>query len=535
MVLKTGELDDSFIVKASEFSNNDQRKVMASVNGPCLMTPSGPAIRPMVDRDDPYSALCGAAVRFGNSVTSDRKTMLEFRAYVRSFVRKNFVPLSSETDLSFDTWIQSTGYSESRKAQLAQVYATFGEEMTGVPANVGAVKSFIKDERYNEYKHSRVINSRSDEYKVLVGPFCKAIEKVVFSHESFIKKVPVDDRPSYIKELLGSDGRFYVGDFTSFEGSFTKELMKSAEFELYVWMLSSLPDWMLDALCVMLHVNRISNRRWKILVLAKRMSGEMVTSLGNGFTNLMAWMFLVWKKGGSLKLVVEGDDCLANVRGCELEASDFQKLGLVCKIESHRDLNTTSFCGLLFDETAEDVITDPLKVLAEVGLASSRYYGCGRKMKMSLLRAKALSLAHQYPNCPIVRPLADKLLEVSKSYNVRQSVLDGLGVWRKEEFLSSTKSKLKPPDIKMASRVLMENIFGISVNEQIHIEKTLFVTEEVIFSPYLHHLIPNLWSGFADTYGTRTPTKVMTMTSRGNVLPQMDESHGFTPGVHHAE
>jgi hypothetical protein len=52
--------------------------------------------------------------------------------------------------------------------------------------------SFVKDEHYEGWKYPRLINSRSDQFKVFIGPTIKAMEHLVYSHlPEFIKHVPV--------------------------------------------------------------------------------------------------------------------------------------------------------------------------------------------------------------------------------------------------------------------------------------------------------------------------------------------------------
>jgi hypothetical protein len=88
---------------------------------------------------------------------------------------------------------------------------------------------FVKDEGYDSFKHARGINSRTDEFKVRVGPIFKLIEKEVFKLPCFIKKVPLDRRAEYILDMMGETGPFLVSDYTAFESLFTRDIMSRVE------------------------------------------------------------------------------------------------------------------------------------------------------------------------------------------------------------------------------------------------------------------------------------------------------------------
>jgi hypothetical protein len=501
--LKNGAVDPTFKVLNINGTDADRRESMVSVIGPLLSTPSGKAVRPRADRNDPKSSVIGAGIRFGNLVTSNTQRMREFGKFVDEFLERNFVPLSSEVDLELDTWLETTHYTNARKVQIREAWSSIVNDSDVYAINdIAKVNAFIKEEGYDEYKHSRVINSRSDEWKALVGPICKAIEAEVFKLPNFIKKIPVLERPEYVMQMMALEGKLFTSDFTSYEGSFKAELMAACEMKLFKFFLRNLPGKYYEWLSRVMGVNTIRNRRWRIHVLAKRMSGEMTTSLGNGFTTLTLVLFICGRKGAHCIPVVEGDDCLCKVVGEVPTKEDFAELGLNCKMESHEDLSTTSFCGLLFDDTAGDVVVNPLKVLAECGLGQTRYCGAGTKLKKALLRSKGLSILSQYPNCPILRVLADKILELTSGVNVRQSVIDAMPTWKREEYLQNLKTRkdVGPADIKMGSRVLVERVFGISVNDQLLIEATLHVDFNTVYSPYLSKYVPDGWTEYANTY-----------------------------------
>jgi hypothetical protein len=120
------------------------------------------------------------------------------------------------------------------------------------------------------------------------------------------------------------------------------------------------------------------------------MSGEMNTSSGNGLMNLIILSYIAWKKGGSVKAVVEGDDGLL-ATDVTYSTDDFTRIGIRCKLEPRQSIAVSQFCGLCFDEIELENITDPRVVLHEFAWTSRRYVGASDRKLMGLLRCKALS------------------------------------------------------------------------------------------------------------------------------------------------
>ncbi len=169
----------------------------------------------------------------------DRKLLRQLRKFVRRWCRKHLAQLPADTDVSFETWLSNTNYTETRKQELRRKH----QACTNIwDPKYHICKCFMKDETYPTYKHARGIYSRTDEFKCFVGPWFKAIEGVVYKHPAFIKHVAVLDRPQYIIDQLFRPGAVYMAtDYTAFESLFVKELMYSCEFELYSYMTAHVP------------------------------------------------------------------------------------------------------------------------------------------------------------------------------------------------------------------------------------------------------------------------------------------------------
>jgi len=483
-----------------------------SVKGACL---------PKVDPCDARTLHAGVLKRMAPETPKIKPTILyEFRRFVRAWLRENLTPLTPESDVSVETWLETTLYPAHRKSELLEKWKAV-DDIRSDPKRFFTCKSFVKDEFYTEYKHARAINSRSDEFKCAVGPIFRLIEKAVFAHPAFIKRVPVADRPQYIKDMLETVGAQYLAtDYTSFEGLFVTELMSACEVELYTYMTSKLPSgrWFLQLVeDVLMGENLCQFKTLLVKILATRMSGEMCTSLGNGFSNLMFMLFTCERKGcKDVRGVVEGDDGLFTVRGTPPTIEDFAELGLVIKLDIHQSLSTASFCGIVFDEDDRVNLTDPRKVLATFGWSSREYVRAKPMVKKALLRAKALSLAYQYPGCPIVTALAAAGLratqEVSKTIDFKRAMGNMMKVmttWEREWLIEAAQGYaqgFKVVEVGNNSRHLVEHLYGIPYDHQIRIEEYLYSVRGIVQldCPYIDmHMSPQ-WKHFYEEYAFRT-------------------------------
>lgn len=397
----------------------------------------------------------------------DRTQLRRLRKHVRWRVEQLFKPLMPGEVPDVPTWLAGCPYPEWRKKELLDTWYT----------NHGCLRrrhyrvvSHGKRETYVKYKHARGINSRTDMFKCATGPYFKAIEEVVYKHPAFIKHTPVRQRPALIKEVLGGfPGPFYETDYSQFEKHFTPEVMESLEMILYAHMLKNYPEMLATIREAMLGRNKCCFGKFRLDINARRMSGEMCTSLGNGFSNFMLADFLATQKGGRVTGFVEGDDGLF-FSSVPLTAEDFRALGFEIKILLHTNLLRTSFCGLV---ASEDLITmtDPLKVLLNFGWTHSLQMNGGKKVLDSLLKAKALSLAYEHPRCPILSVLATTVL--SRLEKVRARFDTG---WY-EQHLNAEVDMFKEETAElialgpsMMARSDFAEIFGISIHQQEMVE-----------------------------------------------------------------
>lgn len=444
-----------------------------------------------VDSNDPFTVECSLKKRLCRDLPKpDIEVLLRFRQFVRDYLT---CYVGKAEKLDFEDWLSNTSYTLARKEELRRVW----NSMKGGRPNHKQrrkIKSFIKTEFYSVLKQGRMINSRNDAVKVFMGPRAKAVENVVYSNPAFIKHTPVVDRPARIATLRRAGRRYFLSDYTAFESHFISSFMDICECELYRHVLSS--DLEVELMCDIM-------KGWGVLstgtgvrciLKGRRMSGEMTTSVGNGFSNLMMATFIAHMKhndynptnGPYIEGFVEGDDGIFST-DIQLEESDFEKLGFTCKLVEVNDpceclpaepvegedprfgRHAGAFCGVCCSRSGQ-IIRDPRAFVAGFGWTSS-FINAGQGIMDELSAAKALSTLYETPHCPIVAVAARAVLAQVRHCTPR-FVPDGY-----HQATDLTAEKVFGPGSEFAptdeTRDLFARHFGISANNQLLIEQMI--------------------------------------------------------------
>lgn len=421
-----------------------------------------------LDSNDPQVVKCAFKQRLLRQLPVPDKTKLDrLSRFVDQWLKAN-VPTTQP--LGFEEWLASCpNYTEERKKQLKVAYS---ELQGGSPTKDQCqhVDSFVKSEFYPSLKHARMINSRCDAFKVFSGPSFKAVEEVVYritqpsGYPYFIKHVPVPDRPQMISSLNVAGNHIYSTDFTAFESHFTPEIMTAVECALYRHVLPPGPatDLIINTIRGKNKMRTRSGQR--AVVKGRRMSGDMCTSLGNGFTNLMLYLFLCSEQGQSGQGFVEGDDGVFSTKAV-LTPALYEQIGFTIKMAEIPDANSASFCGLLSDPHDHQIIRDPFKFLQGFGWTQS-FIDAGDRIMYGLLKAKSLSAIYECPHCPIVGALSRYCLRVSQSY-------DAIFVEDYWHHAVSNGFNLPPFAPTIATRHLFESEYGIPVGVQLYVESLI--------------------------------------------------------------
>jgi hypothetical protein len=429
-----------------------------------------------LDRNCPDTFAHGVASRFARPMPEpDEAELRAFEANTQAWLDANLSPLEDLPD--FDDWLDGTPYTQSRKSELADERRRFAGEFPD-EAECHVVKSFMKTEPYLKPKAARPINSRTDLFKVFFGPIVHSIEKKLFNardHDTgnniFVKYIPVPFRPLLIAALRKMGFYYYSTDYPSFEASFTRRLMQATSFLLYRHMLKKFPTHWRFIEAVLGGKNRIRSKLFQLVVEALRMSGEMDTSCANGFSNAMVFNHLLVSRGIHGSYVVEGDDGLLAV-GRKLTSEDLlvvEKLGFLLKITEEDDPCEASFCGLIFAD--QGVVKDPVRTFVNIGWTNSFIYG-GFRVMLSLARAKGLALAYETGSCPLNWALATAMLKTTRGVKITHRP-DSYNQIPSDE--ATCLERIQAPTL--ATRLLYERKFGLSIREQLEAEHYILNTD----------------------------------------------------------
>jgi len=439
-------------------------------------------------------------------------------------LRKYFVPLVPwDPNLlwqNFKEHLKQSGYNMKQRAdyQLAR-----DQIESGNLDRLYDVAGHDKAEFQEEYKNPRMINARSLKYRALVGPSAHAMEQAVYSleirgHKIFIKHVPVAERAGYIMNVQQPGSVVYETDHSAFEAHMAPEIMDVCEIALYKYMLANVPDseFLIDKYVKGLTgVNRSRHEGFKTFCRGRRMSGDMVTSLGNGFTNLCCAAWVMYRCGYNFDeydSFFEGDDGLIQASAPVGERRkpttvQFHELGFEVKMAQRTSIAESTFCTMVADEVDRQNIIDPAVALCKFGWT----FAAGKenkKLHKSFLRAKALSLKCEAPGCPIVRALADFGLRVTKGV---QAKFDFKERWWLEQVgidlqlgapKAGTLERADAVTIGLGSRYAMERLFGVPVCAQIKIETWLAGLNDIreFDSPDIIALMRDTWFNYYELH-----------------------------------
>lgn len=417
---------------------------------------------------------------YHKTIGYSHSTLARLRKFVFRWCHQHLTPLKELH--SFDEWLAASNYSLKRKEQLIEAHAKADINLL----HKYPVKCHVKDEFYETWKYLRMISSRTDEAKTIFGPIFHSIETEVYKLPYFVKGLTEQERIEKIVETFGKRA-VYVTDYSAFETHFTPDLLAHCEFVMYKYMLQGIPG-AIDKLKVLLGSNRLVSRYFHGLLEGVRMSGEMNTSLGNGFSNLMLMLFIAEEQGFKvLNCLVEGDDGLFEISGKPPTAALFKSYGLELKIAPALP-HTASFCGCVFNPDNHRNFGHPLKHLIAFGWTGRRHLSLRTKKATELLMSRIYSFCALYPGVPLIWKLCELCLR--KYQRVKfcraKKYLDRY----KQGNITFTERVVSPD---LSDRLFFEEITGITPCEQLCIETEMETTFPAIHSDVLLSHLPQEW------------------------------------------
>lgn len=475
-----------------------------------------------------------------SSVTEE--VLLDLYKHTIQLCQEEFTPVEPEFSITVEEWLETTSYTMKEKESLVNEL----EKEPVLKKESLKCKCFCKAETYPEFKHLRPIKSRSDRWKVEVGPLFSAVNRVLFHHPCFVKLIPIADRPKYLKELVSFLGcAVDCTDFSTFEAHFIASFMYIMEFVFYSYVFSRNHnhDEFLNKIRPVLSGEQVF--KYKFFTTshrATRASGEMCTSSGNGFANFCLFKYIArikqayYAEGGH-----EGDDGATCTKPDESRptAKDYDDLGWICKSFSVPTFSEASFCGIVSDQEDLINVTDIKKAVCEFGWTSEKYAHANKTTLMALLRAKGFSMVYQYPGCPILDALGHYALRITDTEVVRGRLAQLMQTkfldLYKRQILADAIEKItneRPNRITSPTntRMLVERLYGISATKQQSIESYLDQLNEV--RPLELDLdFPKEWSFTWENYVRSSYDKYWTWSNPNNIARSALSSISQQTGV----
>lgn len=415
------------------------------------------------------------------------ETLWDMHLHMVHLCVREFEMLEVGYDFSPGAWLPKTSYTNAEKTALLQLLSDHPE----LTKKDFVCKCFIKAESYPEMKYPRPIKSRTDRFKIEVGPTFQSVNEQLFSHRAFIKKIPINERPQYIFDILQQVDEIIDGtDFSAYESHFIACVMYAIEFTFYsyvLWKHKEHHDWFMALITkVLANKNKFIFKFFTSVMNATRASGEMNTSSGNSFTNYGVYTYLARAKGAvSAQGVHEGDDGLTKTipQKCRPTTEDYANIGWSCKMQSTKNISEASFCGLVFDDEDKINVCDIKQALCEFGWTREKYTFSNQTTKKALIRAKGFSMIYQYSGCPILDALGHYALRVTDETVVKEKLKKMVAngtifedrykkelLWRcLDESFRRPARKMSPPN----TRKLVSRLYNIAEDKQLQTEKYL--------------------------------------------------------------
>jgi len=406
----------------------------------------------------------------------DPEAVGAYTRFVSELIRTRVKKHCARVPLDFEVFLALCKcYSEGRAEEMRVVWRGRPSDFIRDVAKIlRRVHAFLKDEGFDMAKAGRGIYSRPDLAKCYFGRYIKIIEEELYKWPEFVKNVPVTELPQYIENVLGSALYYYVVDYSSYESVFTPTFYAATDGQLYEWC--GLPKIIMKILGGKQHIHWSSGRS---RIEGRRMSGEVNTSLGNGFANIAICKFVASQCGDpNARVVVEGDDAIIAC-SVPLDELHFNRLGIKVDLKLVPTPGHAGFCQQYWDVDHQRMLSP--SYMMRVGWSSKCPVNASAEFRMQLLAAKLMSLSWVAPHSPLFWNLS-RLVNCSKArfhrdyWTVRKLAEMGMqvpttkGRWIVIPF--TPNADIGPPSD--STRSFFEGLYGLTPTQQLAIENDPF-------------------------------------------------------------
>lgn len=386
-----------------------------------------------------------------------------FKTLVRQIEPIDFIPFLNH-ELTDEYWLNGTEkYNQKQISHFHDLIELFKTDPK--LHELYKCKSFIKQEMYDDVKFARLINSRSDTFKVITAPYTKKIEERIFVDtfpQNFIKHKTPEWISSRLYDLLHRYGDIYETDYSSFESSFSQRILNLERF-FFAHMLKNNPEVLQYVDFALSQPNHIvCSLGVDAYVPGTRMSGEMWTSLCNGFMNMALVKYVAHISGAEVDFIVEGDDGAA----CFSRIPDYsvvERLGFKLKLIHGSCLNDISFCGYKVRNDRKPVV-DIEWVLHNLSFTRRQELISGRKNKSFVFEEYITAITYSAYLRSIYTPILNTMLySFLKRRHVTLSMCRKyLNYWQYQQVHLFDLAQLQLPDSDDSGYKWIEDSYGIS-------------------------------------------------------------------------
>lgn len=410
--------------------------------------------------------------------------IIQLKMFVEDHILPNIpiMPFIEPSRQFFNQWLEKLEKAPSRKNVLAVGFEELMHQNFTLQYKDLRAKVFIKKEFYEDEKFARIICPRDEKVFALLGPYIRQFEDFLFQDsiykDHFLKHLNHDQIAAKMSETFPVFGPFLETDYSSFEGSFSPAYLHVVEVAIWRKYFVANPI-ILKAMESCYSTSHFVSKYFSARTHGSRFSGDLWTSCMNGFSNLINMMYLCHQKKTKFVGLVEGDDGLFWVSNKNITPQDYDSIGFTIKMDYKSAINQCTFCQKIFDPETLNLLAPP-ELLNRVGWTMDMQYQTSKRRKQKeLLCAKAYSYLVMYPNSPLVSiPLRKILSAYSEGTSYRNVVLST--DWHHQYLLNEPFPEEKAIDIR--DRILYEQLFGISMAEQIDFEEQ--------FDPYNNFNLP---------------------------------------------
>ena len=379
--------------------------------------------------------------------------------------------------------------------------------------------TFMKDEEADEFKHNRLIQSLSKKAVLqdvfgIFSRLIKSVEIVAYDTPGNVKHTTLEERLMRCRKL--GLHNLMTSDYSSFEASHKSKIIEAVFRPFFNHVFQALPkrEEYVDAIIHMLKADRIyefgkKNDIDKFLaafgIVPIEQSGDPTTALCNLILNMIAYLDVYGSKGVPIEkavelLLLEGDDDVNDPLDLKFTKQDFAKRGLIAKNVPGLDLESAGLCQMFFHPEVDVVCPNPIKKMTSAFKVPMQYVDASSKTHRSLLRMQAMSLLAMHARAPITHAMARAMMRITSGTNVRKDHWKHAGYHVLVESAKAVKwRELQDLEVDPRSRLMVERVFGVSVEMQFYLEGLFDAWEGGPLTVPLE-LFPRAWRDYHDDY-----------------------------------